>query len=186
MKRLLQFAKMVDRMNDRIGRLLMWLCLFMVVIASFNALMRYTSRFTGIDLTSNALMELQWYAFSAIFLLGAGYGLRHRAHVQVDVLFNRFPEKTQAWIYIVGTVLFLIPFCIFITILSVPTIINSWMVVEMSPDPGGLPRFPIKTLLPVSFILLLLQGISFLIENIARLRGEYHMREEKQVVKKAI
>lgn len=186
MKRLLQFAKMVDRMNDRIGRLLMWLCLFMVVIASFNALMRYTSRFTGIDLTSNALMELQWYAFSAIFLLGAGYGLRHRAHVQVDVLFNRFSERTQAWIYIVGTVLFLIPFCIFITILSVPTIINSWMVVEMSPDPGGLPRFPIKTLLPVSFILLLLQGISFLIENIARLRGEYHMREEKQVVKKAI
>ncbi|PKL32471.1 MAG: C4-dicarboxylate ABC transporter substrate-binding protein [Spirochaetae bacterium HGW-Spirochaetae-10] len=186
MKKLLHFARKVDRINDRIGRFLMWLCLFMVVIASFNALMRYTSRFTGIDLTSNALMELQWYAFSAVFLLGAGYGLRHRAHVQVDVLFNRFSERTQAWIYIVGTVAFLIPFCIFMTILSIPTIVNSWSVLEMSPDPGGLPRFPIKTLLPISFLLLLLQGVSFLIENIARLRGEYHLREEEQAVEKAI
>jgi TRAP-type mannitol/chloroaromatic compound transport system permease small subunit len=185
-KKLLQFARTIDRLSDRIGRLLMWLSLFMVVIASFNALMRYTSRFTGIDLTSNALLELQWYAFSAVFLLGAGYGLRHRAHVQVDVLFNRFPERTQALIYIAGTVAFLIPFCIFMTILSVPTIVSSWSVLEMSPDPGGLPRFPIKTLLPVSFLLLLLQGISFLIENIARLRGQYHMQEEEQVVEKVI
>jgi len=181
-----QITAKIDSLNEKVGQLLTWLCLFMVIIACFNAIMRYTGHFTGIDLTSNALMELQWYAFSFIFLLGAGYGLKHRAHVQVDVLFNRFSDKTQAWIYVVGTLAFLIPFCIFMIIISMPTIINSWSVLEMSSDPGGLPRFPIKTLLPISFILLLLQGISFLFKNIAILRGKKEMNEEKQAFEEGL
>ena len=101
--------------------------------------------------------EAQWYLFSMIFLMGAAYGLNHDVHVRVDVMYERMSAKTQAIIDMVGTVVFLIPFSILMLYVSFPAVQNSFSVQEMSPDPGGLPRYPIKALILVSFVLLLVR-----------------------------
>lgn len=167
----LRIAHLIDRLNERIGRLVYWLTLFMVLVGSFNALVRYVDRFTGLGLSSNTYIELQWYMFSLVFLLAAAYTLRHNAHVRVDVLFMQVGPRGRAWINLVGTLIFLLPFCVFVMWTSWPTVSNSWAVLEMSPDPGGLPRYPIKTAIPIAFFLLFLQGISMAVKQIAMLRG---------------
>ena len=167
----LHIAKGIDRINEWIGRGIYWLTLFMVVIGAYNAIVRYLDRYTGLGLSSNTYLELQWYLYSIVFLLGAAYTLKHDAHVRVDVLFTRLGERGRAWINLLGTLLFLIPFCIFVLWTSWPTVSNSWAVREMSPDPGGLPRYLIKTAIPVAFMLLFGQGISMAIKQIAILRG---------------
>ena len=166
-----RFARAVDSVNDRIGGAIRWLTLLMVLLGAFNAIARYLARYTGVSLASNAYSELQWYFFSLIFLLGAAYGFRHDVHVRVDVLFSRLSRKTQAWIDVAGTVLFLIPFCILMLWVSWPAVRNSWSVREGSPDPGGLPRYPIKAVILVCFVLLLLQGVSHIIKQVEVLRG---------------
>jgi TRAP-type mannitol/chloroaromatic compound transport system permease small subunit len=167
----LRFARAVDRLTGGIGRGVAWLTLAMVLIGAFNAGARYAGRFLGVSLSSNAWIELQWYLFSVMFLLGAAYALREDAHVRVDVVFARLPERAQAWINILGTLLLLVPFCTFMLWVSLPAVLNSWRVREGSPDPGGLPRWPLKALVLLCFALLLLQGIAELIKQIARLRG---------------
>lgn len=167
----LRIAHLIDRLNERIGRLVYWLTLFMVLVGSFNALVRYVDRFTGLGLSSNTYIELQWYMYSLVFLLAAAYTLRHNAHVRVDVLFMRVGPRGRAWINLVGTLIFLLPFCVFVMWTSWPTVSNSWAVLEMSPDPGGLPRYPIKTAIPIAFFLLFLQGISMAVKQIALLKG---------------
>ena len=171
MQHWLRLADGIDRFNERTGRFVYWLTLAMVLIGSYNAIVRYLDRYTGLALSSNTYIELQWYLFSLIFLLGAAYTLRHDAHVRVDVLFGRLSPRGQAWINLLGTVLFLIPFCVLMLWVSWPFVQSSWALREMSPDPGGLPRYPIKTALPVAFLLLLLQGVSLLIRQVAVLRG---------------
>jgi len=158
-------------MNDAIGRFVYWLVLVMVLVAAFNSVARYLGRFTGVNLSSNAYLETQWYLFSIIFLLGAAYTLRHDGHVRVDVIFARLSAKRQAWIDLAGTILFLIPFCVLMFRVSLPSVEHSWAVMEVSPDPGGLPRYPIKTLIPIAFVLLILQAFSMLIRNVAVIRG---------------
>ncbi|MGD8321117.1 MAG: TRAP transporter small permease subunit, partial [Gemmatimonadota bacterium] len=145
----------VDGLNDRIGATIRWLALIMVLVGAFNAIARYLTRYAGVSLSSNAYLDLQWYFFSLIFLLGAAYGLSHDVHVRVDVLYSRLSKKTQAWIDLVGTVLFLIPFSLVMLWVSWPAVRNSWSIHETSPDPGGLPRYPIKAVILVSFVLLL-------------------------------
>lgn len=167
----LRLADGIDRMNEWVGRLVYWLTLFMVLIGAYNALVRYLGRFTGVGLSSNTYIELQWYMFSLVFLLGAAYTLRHDAHVRVDVLYARLSERGRAWINLLGTVLFLIPFCLLVLWTSWPSVYNSWAVLEVSPDPGGLPRYPIKTAIPVAFVLLMLQGVALAIRQVALLRG---------------
>ena len=132
----------------------------MVALGAYNAVARYLTRSVGVALSSNALNELQWYLFSVIFLLGAAYGLRVDAHVRVDVLYSRLSMRARGWIDLVGTMLFLIPFSIVMLWVSWGTVRNSFMIREGSPDPGGLPRWPIKALILVSFALLLVQGIA--------------------------
>ncbi|MGA7304968.1 MAG: TRAP transporter small permease subunit [Rhodothermales bacterium] len=171
MQRLLRLSRAIDRMNDVIGRGVYWLTLAMVLVAAFNSIARYLGRFTGVNLSSNAYLETQWYLFSIVFLLGAAYTLRHDGHVRVDVIFARLSPKHQAWIDLTGTVLFLIPFCILMFWVSLPSVEHSWAVMEVSPDPGGLPRYPIKTLIPVTFVLLILQAFSMVIRNVAIVRG---------------
>lgn len=163
-------ADLIDRLSETIGRAMYWLVLGMVVLGAFNAVARYLDRFTGIGLSSNTYIELQWYFFSMVFLLGAAYTLKHDAHVRVDVMYGRLGPRGKAWINIAGVLLFLIPFCVLMIAVSVPAVMNSWAVLEMSPDPGGLPRYPIKTIIPISFILLILQGISMLVRQITLLR----------------
>lgn len=166
----LRVAGVIDRLSDRIGRVTSWLALIMVLVGAFNAIFRYLGRFLGVQLGSNSWLELQWYLFSLLFLLGAAYALRYDAHVRVDVLFARLSDRARAWINIAGTVLLLLPFTIFMLIVSWPTVRNSWGIREVSSDPGGLPRYPLKTFLLVCFALLFLQGISELIKEIHALR----------------
>lgn len=171
MEKALQLAEGIDALNDKVGRLAGWLTLIMVCIGAYNAIVRYLGKGFNIHLSSNAYLELQWYLFSAVFLLGAAYTLRHNAHVRVDVLFSRLPLRTQAWINLGGALFFLIPFCVVMCWVSWFPIYNSWAILEMSPDPGGLPRYPIKTLIPVAFILLALQGLANMIKDWAFLKG---------------
>ncbi len=170
MRLLLRLSAAIDRANDRIGAAIQWLVLLMVVVGAFNALARYATRYTGISLSSNAYFDLQWYMFSLIFLLGAAYGLNRDVHVRVDVLYSRLSVRGRAWIDLAGSFLFLLPFCVMMLWVSWPAVRNSWAVLEGSPDPGGLPRYPIKTLILVSFFLLFLQGVSQAIKQIERIR----------------
>ncbi len=171
MQRALKWAHGIDTLNGWLGRLLCWLTLAMVLIGAYNAIARYLGRSLGLNLSSNAYLEFQWYLFSILFLLGSAYTLRQNAHVRVDVLFGRLSERAQAWVNLAGTILFLIPFCVVMLWVSWPPVRNSWQILEMSPDPGGLPRYPIKTVIPIAFLLILAQGISELIKHIAFLRG---------------
>ena len=164
---LLRFSAAIDRFNDRIGSAIQWLALVMVVIGAFNAIARYADRYTGLSLSSNAYLELQWYIFSLVFLLGAAYGLNHDYHVRVDVLYARLSRRARAWIDLIGSVLFLAPFTAVMLWVSWGPVRNSWAILETSPDPGGLPRYPIKTVILVSFFLLLLQAISQIVKNAA-------------------
>jgi TRAP-type mannitol/chloroaromatic compound transport system permease small subunit len=171
MQRWIRLADGIDRFSEWTGRLLCWLTLAMVVIGAYNAVVRYLDRFTGLSLSSNTYIELQWYLFSLVFLLGAAYTLRHDAHVRVDVLYTRLSPKGKAWINLLGTLLFLLPFCMLMIWVSWESVMNSWRELEMSPDPGGLPRYPIKTAIPIAFVLLIIQGFSILIRQVAVLRG---------------
>jgi TRAP-type mannitol/chloroaromatic compound transport system permease small subunit len=171
MQTLRSFAGAVDRLNQRLGSLLRWLALVMLLMGAYNAVARYLTRYAGVNLSSNALNEAQWYLFSVIFLLGAAYGLKVDAHVRVDVLYGRLSERARGWIDLLGTVLFLIPFTLVMLWVSYPTVRNSWVIREVSPDPGGLPRYPVKALILLSFALLLLQGISQAVKAVDRIRG---------------
>ena len=171
MKLLHRAADAVDRVNDAMGSAIAWLTLLMILFGAYNAVARWGTRYVGVSLSSNALNELQWYLFSIIFLLGAAWGLRHNVHVRVDVLYGRLSERTQAWIDLLGSLLFLIPFCIMMLWVSWPAVARSFAVREVSPDPGGLPRWPIKGLLLVSFTLLLLQGLSLVVRRVDALRN---------------
>ncbi|MEZ4648006.1 MAG: TRAP transporter small permease subunit [Candidatus Eisenbacteria bacterium] len=178
MRSLLQLARLIDVMNDRIGRAVSWLAAVMVLLGAFNAIARYLSRALGKDLSSNAYLEGQWYLFSVILLIGMAYTLRHDRHVRVDVIYGKVGERGKAWIDLLGTLLFLLPFSIVTLILTWPTVHNSWLTREVSPDPGGLPRYPLKAVILVGFGLLLLQGLSMLIRQVAFLRGDTSVRSE--------
>lgn len=175
---MLRIASAIDRLNDAIGALIRWLLALMVLIGAFNAIARYLGRGTTLNLSSNAYIELQWYLFSLVFLLGAGYVLRHDAHVRVDLLYARLGPRARAAIDLLGTLLFLIPFSLLMIVTSYPAVRASWRVREMSPDPGGLPRYPIKAAILVGFALLILQGVAVLIRTVHTLRGHADGRSE--------
>lgn len=166
-----RLARGIDRLTGWTGQAVAWLTLVMVLVGAFNAIARYSGRFLGVSLSSNAWIELQWYLFSMVFLLGAAWVLREDAHVRVDVIFARLSERAQAWINILSMVLLVIPFSAFSLWISWPTVRNAWRVREGSPDPGGLPRWPLKPLLLVCFALLLLQAVAELIHQLERLRS---------------
>ncbi len=162
---------MIDALNDRIGVMIRWLALFMVLVGAISAVVRYFARSQQWTLNLTPATEMQWYFFSIIFLLGAAYGLNHNVHVRVDVMYERFSAKTQAWIDLVGSILFLVPFSLMMLWVSYPAVRASWQVREASPDPGGLPRYPIKMLILVSFILLVLQAASQIIKQVDVILG---------------
>ena len=165
------YTRFVDRMTSGLGRVISWMALLMVLIGAFNAIARYAGKWIGINLSSNLYLELQWYLFSLIFLLGAGYALKENAHVRVDVIYGRLQARSRALVNVIGSVLMMIPFCLFVLWVSWPSIRNSWVVREGSPDPSGLPRYPLKAVIIVAFVLLLAQGVSELIKDIRVLRG---------------
>ena len=171
MRTLLRIAHAIDALNEYTGKLVAWLTLFMVLLGVYNATTRKLSQTIGVDLSSNTYIELQWYMFALVFMWGAGYTLKHNAHVRVDVIYARLSKRGKAWVDVLGTIFFLLPFTVIVLYTSVPIVYDSWRIHEVSPDPGGLPRYPIKAALIVAFVLLFLQGISELIKKIAVLVG---------------
>ena len=167
----LGLSERIDRISLAIGRLVAWLALLMIAVGAYNAVVRYLGRFTGLNLSSNAYLELQQYLFSALFLLSAAAALAQDEHVRVDVLYTRLDRRARSWIDLAGTLIFLIPFSAFAIAMAWPSVSSSWAIGEVSPDPGGLPRYPLKSLVPIAFALLIVQGVSQAIKQIASLRG---------------
>lgn len=149
----------VEWLNEGIGSVIRWLALAMVLVGAGTAMVRFASGRIGFSVNLTPPTELQWYIFSIIFLLGAAYGLKHDVHVRVDVLYERLSERGRSLIDFLGGVLFLIPFCGAMLYYSWNPVRISWQIQETSPDPGGLPRWPVKALILVCFVLLALQGL---------------------------
>lgn len=166
MPRLLRIARGIDRLNELVGRGVSWLGLAAVLICAAAATARY-----AFNIGSNAWLEIQWYLNAAVFLLVAGYTLRRQEHVRIDVIFGRLPPRAQAWIEILGGIFMLLPAALIIGWYSWPSLANSWGIQEYSSDPGGLIRWPVRLLIPVSFALLALQGVSEVIKRIGFLKG---------------
>jgi len=163
---LLAFSRLVDRLNEAIGKATTWLILIVVVISAGNAVFRY-----AFDWSSNGLLEIQWYLFSAVFLLCAAYVLKKNEHIRIDVIAGRLSPRAQNWIDVFGIIVFLLPMVIMTMSLSWPVFMNAWNTGETSANPGGLIRWPVRLLMPVGFFLLLLQGLSELVKRLAFLTG---------------
>jgi TRAP-type mannitol/chloroaromatic compound transport system permease small subunit len=165
-------SKLIDRFSGALGQAVSWVCLLMVLLGAFNATSRYFGRHLGINLNSTALNEAQWFMFSLLFLLGGAWALQQDKHVRVDVLYGRLSERGRARINLAGALLFLLPFCAFGVWSSWAYVTNSIDQLEVSPNPGGLPYYPIKALIPLSFVLLALQAVSQIIKDVTTLRGQ--------------
>jgi TRAP-type mannitol/chloroaromatic compound transport system permease small subunit len=176
MNLLLKLSRAIDWLNERVGRVVLWLVLAMVLVSSGNAVFRYL-----LNMSSNAFLELQWYLFAVVFLFCSGYTLLHNEHIRIDVVTSRFSARTRAWIDVFGTVCFLLPVSLYIMWLSWPIFMNAWVSGEMSSNAGGLIRWPARLMIPLGFFLLSLQGFSELIKRIAFLRGLIPDPAEKHV-----
>ncbi|MDX1669285.1 MAG: TRAP transporter small permease subunit [Limnobacter sp.] len=170
MKLLLQFSAAIDKTSDLTGKTVGWLILLMTLICAYNAIVRKV-----FSVSSNGFLEIQWYLFGAVFLLGSAYALKENAHVRIDVLAGRLSPKAQAWVDIAGFVLFILPLVGFVVIHGYEFVYNSYIVNEYSADPGGLIRWPAKALIVVGFALLGLQVVSELIKKVAQLRGHLEL-----------
>lgn len=171
MQFLLAISKLIDTINEWVGRVVLWLVVPMVAVGAYNAIGRSLDKAVGTRLASNTYFELQWYIFSLIFLLMVGYVLKHDGHIRVDVVYARLGERGRAWVNMLGSILFLVPFALILFYVSLPLVAFSVQVREVSSDAGGLPRWPLKLVLLPAFILLALQGFSEFIKNLAFLRG---------------
>lgn len=171
MKKVLQkVSNAIDRLNENIGRGISWLNTLLVVVICYDVTIRYL-----FNSSSAGIVELEWHLFSFIFLLGAGYALLHDRHVRVDVFYQNYSEKKQAWVNLLGTILFLIPFCVITIHASLKFTGNAFAINEGSPDPGGLPaRYIVKAAIPIGFFLLFLQAISLAFKSMLILTDTTH------------
>ena len=166
MHALLSFARIIDSINEKVGKSAAWLILIAVIVSTVNALIRYT-----FSIGSNAWLELQWYLFAGTFLLCAPWTLKCNEHIRIDVVTGRFSPRVHAYIDIVGGLFFLIPVCLVILWSAFPFAWESIITAENSSNAGGLIVWPAKVLIPIAFTLLLLQGVSEVIKRFAFLQG---------------
>ncbi|MEJ2504809.1 MAG: TRAP transporter small permease subunit [Ignavibacteriaceae bacterium] len=160
------YINFIDKLNDKIGSLTSWLTALLVLVVSYDVIVRYL-----VEESSVGLQEFEWHLFALIFLLSAAYTLKIDDHVRVDVFYTKFSPRKQAWINFLGSRLFLIPFCIVVIIASQDFVSLSFRINETSPDAGGLPaRFILKAFIPISFFLLLLQGIALVFKSFLKLK----------------
>lgn len=171
MRHLLGFSRRIDTVTAFVGRMMSWVALALIAIGVYNVLARYIGAHLGMQLSSNALIEAQTQAFDLVFLLGAAYLLQRDGHIRVDFAYAAASARLRAWIDVLGGVLLLLPFCCVVLWYSWGYVARSWNRLEVSPNPGGLPLYPIKTVILVAFALLLLQGVSEVIKRAAWLRG---------------
>jgi len=161
MQALLTLSKLMDGLSTRIGKLTMWLILATTLISAGNAIVRKV-----FGTSSNALLEIQWYLFAGVFMLGAGYGLLKNSHVRIDFVSSRLSPRTRNWIDVGGILLVLIPFCVISIDLGWPLFTKALASGEMSQNAGGLIRWPVYALIPLGFALLMLQGLSELLKRV--------------------
>lgn len=180
MSALLQLSRLIDRLNELVGRSVSWLVLAAVLISAINAAVR-----KAFNTSSNAFLEIQWYLFAAVFLLAAGYTMLRQEHVKIDVILSRFSKRTQIKIEIFGIVAFLFPFVLAVVSLVLPLVTKAYVSGEMSSNAGGLIRWPVYALVPLGFTLLGLQGVSELIKRIGFLMGLCDDPTKKQQAKTA-
>ncbi len=183
MQALLRISRGIDTFTEWVGRIAYFLVPIVVAVGIWNVATRYIGQAIGRTLGSNFYIEAQWYIFSIIFLLGSAYALKHNEHVRVDVFYNNYSSKRKALVNLLGTLLFLLPFCILLIYFSWPYVEQSWRIRENSPDPGGLPRYIIKTFIMISPTLLIIQGVSEAIKYAAAYRGIIelpHLAEERE------
>ena len=180
MKALLPLSRAIDALTERIGRFVYWLILAVVIISALNATIRKIFNYS-----SNAYLEIQWYLFSFIFLIGAGYTFLRNEHVRIDIVTGRLSARAQNWIDVIGIVFFLFPMCILVGWLSWPLFLDSWTRHEVSTNAGGLIIWPARLMVPVGFTLLVIQGISELIKRLAFLQGLIPNPLEKHAGKSA-
>jgi len=186
MKALLRFAHWIDGLTERVGGLANWIVIIVVVVGFYNVVARYLGRFVGVRLSSNVFIELQWYLFSLIFFFGFAYILKHGVNVRVDFLYSNWSDKQKAWVDFLGTLLFLIPLCLIGIYVTYNPVMTSWGRLpngnwgtwEVSPDPEGLPRAPIKTMIIVAFALLLLQSVAQAIKHWAVIQGRIEIADQ--------
>ncbi|CAN7329035.1 TRAP transporter small permease subunit [Bosea sp. LjRoot90] len=164
-------ARAIDRLGGSLGVIASWLVLLACLISAGNATIRYL-----FSSSSNAWLELQWYMFAGMVLLGSAYTLRVNEHVRVDLFYGIVSDRTRHWIDLVGGAVFLMPMCLVMIWFTWPWFVQSWTLNEASNNAGGLIRWPVILLLPVGFTLILLQGISEMIKRAAALRG-FHQHE---------
>jgi TRAP-type mannitol/chloroaromatic compound transport system permease small subunit len=169
---LLSFSRLTDALSERTGKAVSWLVLIAVLVSTCNALVRYTFNYS-----SNAFLEIQWYLFAAIFLLGASWTLKRNEHIRIDVVVGRFSPRVHAWIDILGGLFFLLPLCIIVLYNGVPFFLEALKSGEVSSNAGGLIVWPAKLLIPIGFALLLMQGLSEIIKRIAYLAGAIDGKE---------
>ena len=162
----LVLSRRIDRISRVAASVAAALVLLCALVSALNAMSRY-----AFDLSSNAWLELQWYLFGAIVLLGAPHLLNVNGHVRVDLLYSRLNGRQRVWLDLFGLLLFLMPFSVYMLLASWPWFVEAWQIQEVSPNAGGLIRWPVKLLLPLGFGLLVLQGGSEIIKRIAALRG---------------
>jgi TRAP-type mannitol/chloroaromatic compound transport system permease small subunit len=163
---MLALSRAIDAITERVGRVVYWLVLIVVLISAANAIVRKLFNYS-----SNAYLEIQWYLFSVIFLFGAGYTLLRNEHVRIDIISGRLSARAQNWIDVVGIVLFLWPMSFVIMWLSWPLFVDSLARHEVSSNAGGLLIWPARLMMPIGFALLIMQSVSELIKRIAFLRG---------------
>ncbi|MFC7462945.1 TRAP transporter small permease subunit [Hydrogenophaga defluvii] len=166
MSLLLKLSRLIDALTNLIGKLAMWMILATTLISAGNAIIRKL-----FGTSSNAWLEIQWYLFAAVFMLGSGYAFLRNAHVRIDFISSRFSARTRNWIDVGGILVFVFPLCYLLISLGMPLFLNAWNSGEMSSNAGGLLRWPVYALIPLGFLLLFVQSISELIKRFAFLTG---------------
>ena len=157
----------IDNFNEYFGRMVSWATLLLVAVTFTDVVMRYLFKTTFVF-----TQELEWHIFAFIFLMGAGYTLKHDGHVRVEVFYGKLGRKGKAWINLVGVLFFLVPSCLLFIKTGIPFVVKSFHVMEGSPDPGGIPfRFLLKACIPAGYALILLQGISLGIDSLLGVLG---------------
>lgn len=170
MAALLKLSRLIDSLNEWIGKFIMWLVLAAVLISAGNAIVR-----KAFNIGSNASLEIQWYLFAAVFMLGVGYVMLKNAHVRIDFISAKLSKRTNAVIDAAGIVLFTIPLALIMIHLGWPLFEQAWRTGEMSQNAGGLIRWPVLGLVPLGFAILVAQSLSELIKRVAFLTG--HLAE---------